>query len=258
MSKIIEQTLGLDIINRGKQMNCDIAEQQTELLRKFKDTNYFSVAITNAFTWTGHAVSNNERFFEVAIDYLNSGNLTLLDKTSDFSGRFGEEKLSEGLRSWRTIISHIQIANIQNATVQSLIKLQNNARDIADRLRKQHLISGIGLWLLYAPFKIIAVHLKNLWNDEKVNEIRMPLGSEVIRGVKKLIRERSVWTLGYDVNMITEEEDKPGLEQGMGTAEMVHNISTKIAYDKSIVCDSNLRRIIHVNSGLFLLGKNEL
>lgn len=255
ISKITEKMLGQEIISRGKQMNCDIADQQTKLIRKFKNANYFSVAVANAFTWTGHAVSNGD-FFEVAIDYLSSGNLNSLDETANFSGRFGDEKLTNGLRSWRTIISHIQVANIQKATAQNLVKLQNNAREVADRLQKQHLISGIGLWLLYAPFKIVAVHLKNLWNDEKLNEVRMPLGLEVIRGVKKLIRKKSVWTDGYDENMITEEEG--GLKEGMGTAEMIHDISTKIAYDKSIICDFNLRRIIHVNSGLFLLGKGEL
>jgi len=256
MSKIVEQTLGLDIINRGRQMNCDIADDQTELIRKFKRANYFSVAIANAFTWTGHAVPDNEKFFDVTIDYLNSGNLASLDKTADFSGRFGAEKLAEGLRSWKTIINHIQVSNIQETKVKNLVKLQSNCREIADRLQKQHLISGIGLWLLYAPFKIVAVHRKNLWDDERLNEVRMPLGLEVIRGVKKLIRKRSVWTQGYDVNMITEEEG--GLKEGMGTAEMIHDISTKIVYDKNIICDINLRRIIHVNSGLFLLGKNEL
>jgi len=255
MSKIAEQTLGLDIINRGKQMNCDIAAQQTELLRKFKTANYFSVAVANSFTWTGHAVSNSD-FFKVAIDYISSGNLNSLDETANFSGRFGDEKLANGLRSWRTIISHIQVANIQKATAQNLVKLQSNAREVADRLQKQHLISGIGLWLLYAPFKIVAVHLKNLWNDERLNEVRMPLGLEVIRGVKKLIRRKSVWTNGYDENMMTEEEG--GLKEGMGTAEMVHDISTKIAYDKNIACDFDLRRITHVNSGLFLLGKGDL
>jgi hypothetical protein len=255
MSKIAEQTLGLDIINRGKQMNCDIADQQTELVRKFKTANYFSVAVANAFTWTGHAVSNSD-FFKVAIDYISSGNLNSLDETANFSGRFGDEKLANGLRSWRTIISHIQVANIQKATAQNLVKLQSNAREVADRLQKQHLISGIGLWLLYAPFKIVAVHLKNLWNDERLNEVRMPLGLEVIRGVKKLIRRKSVWSNGYDENMMTEEEG--GLKEGMGTAEMVHDISAKIAYDKNIACNFDLRRIIHVNSGIFLLGKGDL
>lgn len=254
-NKVLEQPLGLKIITSGKQMNCDVADQQTELLQKFKNSNYFSIAVANAFTWTGHAVSNNS-FFEVAIDYLSSGNLNSLDGTADFSGRFGDEKLAEGLRSWRTIISHIQVANIQKATAQNLSKLQSNALAVADRLQKQHLISGIGLWLLYAPFKIVAVHLKNLWNDEKLNVIRMPLGLEVIRGVKKLIRKKCIWADGYDENMMTEEEG--GLKEGMGTAEMVHDISTKIVYDKSIICDPSLRRIIHVNSGLFLLGKGEL
>lgn len=255
MSKITEQILGEEIINRGRQINCDIAEQQTRLLIKFKNANYFSVAMANAFTWTGHAISN-KKFFGAALGYFNSGNLISLDKTADFSGRFGSEKLADGLRSWKTIVSHIQVANLQEITVTGLAKLQSRALEVADRLQKQHLIFGIGLWLLYAPFKIIAVHRKDLWKDERLNEVRMPLGLEVIRGIKKLFRKRSVWTQGYDVNMVDEEEG--GLKEGMGTAELVHGISRNVVYDKNIICEPSLRRIIHVNSGLFLLGKGEL
>lgn len=239
-------------------MNREVADQQTGLIQAFSEANYFSVAIANAFTWTGHAVADNKEFFEAAINYLNSGNLAALDKTSGFAGKFGAEKLADGLRSWRTILSHIQVANVQKTTARGLAKLQDHCREVADRLQKQRLIIGIGLWLLYAPFKIVAAHREDLWADGQLDEVRMPMGLEVIRGIKKLIRKGSSWTGEYDVNLITEEDWGSALEQGMATAEMVHDISGKITHDKEIDCAAALRRVVHANSGLYLLGKNQL
>ena len=77
----------------------------------------------------------------------------------------------------------------------------------------------------------------------------MPLGSEVIRGIKKLIKRKNKYLEGYDIYMFKEEEG--GLIEDKAIVELVHNISKKIASDYDT-------RVMHVNSGLYLLGKEKI
>jgi len=127
--------------------------------------------------------------------------------------------------------------------------LQEHFLEVTDQLRKQGFIYGIGPWLFCAPFKIVAAHRRELWNDPALDGVLMPVGLEVNRGVRKLIRQRTSWTKGIDENMIGEEEGD--LMEGMGTVALVQDLSKKIARS----FDS---RVIHVNSGLYLYGRGEL
>jgi len=117
------------------------------------------------------------------------------------------------------------------------------------RLVQNGSISGIGPWLFCAPFKILTCYRKSFWLDGKTDEIRMPLGLEVVRGFEKLIAKKTQYTQGIDASMFSEEEG--GLLEGMATVEIAHGITKKIAQAVG-------SRALHVNSGLYLLGRGEV
>jgi hypothetical protein len=229
-------------------MNLEIFSHQNRLFRIFHNKNYFTVAIANAFTWTGHAVEQ-DNFFKFAIDYLTTGNITSLRKAESFSGRFGPEKLSSGLQGWKSISDQLGSQDFLSCDGKRLYDIQKECLDIAKQLLDQSQISGIGPWLFCAPFKIIAAHRKDIWKSECLDEVWMPLGSEVVRGVRKLIQQGCKFTQGLYKSMLSEEEG--GLVEGMATVMLVQDMSKKIAQISST-------RVLHINSGLYLYGKGEL
>jgi len=232
----------------GEAMNLEISSDQDNLVRKFNASCYLPVAIANGFTWTGHAVRRYD-FFKFAIDYLTTGKMASLSKAKEFSGRFGPERLSSGLQGWKAIVNQLGEQDVLSCDAQRLRNIQGQCLDIAYHLFNQQKVSGVGPWLFCAPFKIVAAHRKDLWESQSLDDVLMPLGLEVNRGVRKLIQQGCTYTQGLDENMLSEEEG--GLIEGMGTVVLVQGVSKKIAL-------IGKTRVLHINSGLYLYGKGEL
>lgn len=248
LNKASEELLAKTIAKQGEKMNLEISSEQGDLLRSFNDSDYFTLAIASAFTWTGHAVKQ-DGFLKLAIDYLTTGNMSLLNKIKKFTGRFGPQSLSSGLQGWKAILNQLDEQDVLSCDAQGLHNIQAQCLNIVYRLLNQQRILGVGPWLFCAPFKIIAVHRKNLWGSEKLDDVLMPLGLEVVRGVRKLIRHGYTYAHGLDKNMLSEEEGH--LIEGMGTVALVQGLSKKIA-------QISHKRVLHINSGLYLYGKGEL
>jgi len=248
ISRASEEWLAQRLAERGEEMNTEISSDQEHLLRIFYGSDYFSVAVANAFTWTGHAVGQ-DAFYESAIDYLTRGSLTSLRRAEAFSGRFGPERLSSVLQGWKGILNQCVAENIQSRAAQGLCDFQERCLSIAHQLLSQRQISGVGPWLFCAPFKIVAAHRRDLWQSESLDDLLMPLGLEVVRGVQQLIQQRCTYTQGLDANMLSEEEG--GLLEGIGTVSLVQGMSRRIA-------QISRTRVLHINSGLYLYGRGEL
>ncbi len=242
--KSLARTLG----ERGQGMSREISAAQEDLLRDFRHSDYLAVAVAHAFTWTGHAV-RQDAFFESAIGYLVSGNLASLKKARTFSGRFGAESLSSGLQGWKAILVNFAGRDILSCDAQGLCEVQNWCLDTASQLLDRKQITGVGPWLFCAPFKIIAAHRRDLWGSQDLDDLWMPLGLEVVRGVRKLVNQGYTYTHGFDEGMFSEEEG--GFLEGMGTVALVQDICKKIA-------EAGATRVLHANSGLYLYGKGEL
>ena len=248
MNKAFEESLAKRLAERGEKMDLEISSDHDRLLRAFHDSVYFLAAIAHAFTWTGHAVGK-EVFYKFAVDYLSTGDLTSLKRTERFSGRFGPESLSAGLQGWKTIVDQSGVEDILSCDAQGLCMIQENqCLNIASELVMHRQISGVGPWLFCAPFKIVAAHRRELWQSEDLDDLWMPLGLEVVRGVHKLIQDRCTYAHGLDESMLSEEG---GLLEGMGTVALVQDMSKRIA-------QVGRTRVLHVNSGLFLYGRGEL
>ncbi|MCL0065295.1 hypothetical protein M1N79_00170 [Dehalococcoidia bacterium] len=248
INRAFEESLAKRLAEQGEEMNLEISSDQDYLIRTSNGSDYFPGAIANAFTWTGHAVSE-EAFFEFAINYLTTGKMASLSTTEAFSGRFGPERLTSALQGWKAIMNGLGEQDVLSCDAQGLYNIQQQCLDIVYRLLNQRRILGVGPWLFCAPFKIIAAHRKDLWKSESLDDILMPLGLEVVRGIRKLIQHGCTYAQGLDESMLSEEEG--GLMEGMGTVALVQGVSRKVA-------QISKTRVLHINSGLYLYGKGEL
>lgn len=238
------------LARRGEQMSVEICLDQQNLVDVYGLDNYFPLAIANALTWTGHAV-RDETFYISAIDYFTTGGSLALQRAEAFSGRFGAERLNDALCGWRISLDKINRAleAVYSCSAEELHIMQQNCLSTISQLVDQRQVYGIGPWLFCAPFKIIAAHRRDLWESEGLDKIWMPLGMEVVRAVRGLIRSGYTYFRGLDLGMLIEEEG--GLKEGLGTVLLVQEASRKIAKIART-------RVLHINSGLYLDGRGEL
>jgi len=237
-----------NMAEKGEKMNLQISHDHDQLLSTFQDIDSFDVSVAHAFAWTGHAVGK-PGYFEAAVDYLTTGRLESLDGAKVYSERFGPQSLASGLIGWKAISEQLDRHDFLSCDAQELSNIQQKCLGIAKRLIDQKLLSGIGSWLFCAPFKIVAIQRKDLWQNESLDKVLMPLGLEVNQGINKLFQKNHSYIQDYDSNMISEAEG--GLIDDMGIVELVHGISNGIARDAE-------SRILHINSGLYKYGKGEL
>jgi len=238
------------LASRGEEMSLEISFNQEELIQTYGTDNYFAISVANALTWTGHA-AGRDPFFEAAVDYISTGNLISLNRARVFSGRFGDDRLSEALQGWKVCLDRTgtTIESICSCDAKKLHVIQESCLSVISQLIDQGQIKGIGPWLFCAPFKIVAAHRRDLWRSESLDEVWMPLGLEVVRGVRNLIRDRYTYFRGLHMDMLSEDEG--GLKEGLGTVLLVQDACKKIA-------QATNTRVLHINSGLYLYGRGEL
>lgn len=237
-----------DLVEKGKLMDEDISYEIRTLHKKYPQHPLFNTAIIFSLIWSGHAVEAPQ-YVSNGIRYLKTGKEIYLEKAVEKSGRFGEEKLLQTLVGWKVILDNFDVTNFDKIKAKDLAVMQHKIWNITLRLSNENKIRGIGNWILFAPFKILIAYRSRLWENKDIDKIKMPLGLEVVRGIKKLIKRNSKYTEGFDSYMLQEEEG--GLVEGRAIVELVHDTCCKIAKDY----DS---RVIHINSGLFLLGRGDL
>ncbi|OGU73052.1 MAG: hypothetical protein A2V93_07270 [Ignavibacteria bacterium RBG_16_34_14] len=256
LKKFVESSTTIEVddpiistmVEKGKEMDEYISENIHWLQDKYSSSTLFHNAIIFPLTWTGHAV-DSPPYHSAAIQYLKRGKKEHLEKAISKYGRYGEEKLHQILISWKTILEHFDDYDFEKLKEDKFVLIQDELWKLTYKLIQENKIRGIGNWILFAPFKIILAYRYRLWKNKETDKIKMPLGLEVIRGIRKLIKRKSKYVEGYDTYMFMEEEG--GLVEGKAIIELVHSISKKIAGDYDT-------RVIHVNSGLYQLGKGEI
>lgn len=232
----------------GLAANEETHLNQVDIISQFPKADYFNLVVATALTWTGHAVDRKGYHLQ-AIEYLETGSSAALNKVQKFSGRLGKDHLAASLQGWREIILQAKIPDLTQCSAAKLKRFQDRCLLVAENLKKEETLHGVGPWLFCAPFKIIVAHQRSLWDDPKINDILMPLGLEVIRGMKLLIKNHSAFVDGVDTSMITEQEGS--LFDGLGTVSIVQSVCIEIATHSNSL-------VTHINSGLILYAKNEL
>jgi hypothetical protein len=233
----------------GNVLDFEIGRTTKQLVNTFHEDNLFLIAIAQSLTWTGHAI-DKEDYFKNTLNFLNTGAQDVLSDIAISAGRYGQEKLQATLYNWRELLAKLKLPpDLSKSSMEEIILFQDAAYKIACMERRKERIMGIGAWLFCAPFKIILNFRDELWKNDRIDEVLMPLGLEVVRGVKKLIKQR------YSYSRFIEEGDLSETEgdiiEGLATIHIVQHLSKEIAKDsKSIV--------LHINSGLWELGAGNL
>jgi hypothetical protein len=215
-----------------------------KLITSYPKIPLFTLAIVESLIWARYA-KDRKHFFDLAINYLIRGDEQIFNKINDFAWRFGPEKLKAVLESWKILINRLEISKILHLfSSKQLFTFQQNALNEAANLYKIKKIPQIGAWIFCGPFKIISAYRKDLWNGLDLDEIWMPLGFQVVRGLRFLKQK------GYDIPIELLKEEEPGLLEGMGTVMIAQNLQKHFAKLAKT-------RLLHINSGLFQLGEEK-
>lgn len=245
-----EEKISKLLASCGESMSLEIREGINKLVKDFPSVDIFAISIVEAYIWSMHAI-NDPAYYKEGIKFLTGNAAGNIEGVIKFSRRYGEESFGKSIQSWKLIYDSLKdkIEMIRNCTANELKAFQDHCFNIAEKMARKKQIAHLGAWTFCAPFKIFVIYRKELWSDSSIDQVWMPLGLEVNRGVKKLIRKKYTFVSDLDEGMLSEEEG--GLLEGIGTLLQVQDVSMRIA---KLACS----RIFHINSGFFKLGTGEL
>jgi hypothetical protein len=159
--------------------------------------------------------------------------------------------LDKTLISYRNYYENVRDAMVDFSTcdIHALKRLQHKLLSRLDSLRISRKVTGIGPWLFTGPFKIILGDQERLWNQDGINAIVLPTGLEVDRGINRLIKERYSFMKDFDSHWLLE--DSNSLLDSYATYSMAHTFIANIGHITNTPA-------IHINSALYLYGKDEI
>lgn len=239
-----ELALAETLANDGLEFDLELSDNLCDLISKYPATPFLGLATANALTWTGHARDMDE-YYSGALDYLTTGSEDSLNSAVQYFGRLGEDRLSDALKGWKLLLTHVDNDHMLTGNAAIISKTQNKLLRHAKKYKSNSELRGIGPWLFCAPFKILLINRKDLWDQREADDIFMPLGLEVNRGIRKLIRKKYRCTEDISEAMFTDDEGD--LFEGMGTISLVQKMSRNLS-------DAVSSRVLHINSGLYLHG----
>jgi len=237
-----EQETALMLAQAGELMSEKIHSRMQRLINLHPKIPLFTLSISESLLWARYA-KDTKQFLKLSLNYLTKGDEKIFEEIGDLAWRFGPEKLETVFRSWKILLSELEISKLLHLfSSKQLLIFQQEALNKALTLSKIGRLPQIGAWIFCGPFKILAAYRKEIWDDFELDEILMPLGFQVIRGF------RFLKTIGYNIRVGLLNEEEPSLITGMGTVYIAQNFQKRFA---------NLvqSRILHINSGLFKLGE---
>lgn len=238
-----------DLANKGLEFSEELRDDNRFYFRNL-DNSYFAIASAIGLTWTRHARFEDE-FIRYASDFID-GNVALDTNMSiRYSYRFGPEQLDNTLINFQQYYARIKpmIPNFNTCDIHDLSRLQQTLLSKLDNLRINKTIKGIGPWLFTGPFKIILSDQDRFWTQEGINAIILPTGIEVDRGINRLVRAGYSFMRDFDLNWL--EQNTNSLLESYATYNLVHTFVTNIGKITNTPA-------IHINSALFLYGKDEI
>lgn len=218
--------------------------------RLTSEYSYFSIALAISLTWTKHA-QYTAPFIEYAAGFID-GKLPKNEEIISVSVyRFGYETLETALTSYRMFLNRVKtiLPDFSNCALDEITRLQHTLLRRLNTLRENREVFGIGCWLFLGPFKIILGHQERLWESANVNDIVLATGFEVEKGLHKLGHERFTFMNDFDVNWL--DQGPNGLLESYGTCMILHE-------RMKIIAEIANTPAIHINSALYLYGKNEI
>lgn len=237
-----EQKVALILAREGELTNEKIHFRTEELINLYPKISFFILSVSESLIWAKYA-KDIKRFFKLSIEYLAKEDKTLFEEIENLAWRFGPAKLATVLKSWKILLNELEISKFSHLfSLKQLLFFQQEALNKALIFSKRGQIPQIGAWIFCGPFKILAAYKKDIWSEFDLDEISMPLGFQVIRGLQFLKK------IGCNISIELLEEEEPSLHTGMGTVYIAQDFQKRLAkLAKS--------RVLHINSGLFKLGE---
>lgn len=119
---------------------------------------------------------------------------------------------------------------------------QERSLRVAESLKKDGELRGVGLWLFPAPFKIMAVAHKETWSDASLDAVVMPTGTQV---------ERALWKLHADGVI---KIDKKILAGSTGTFADEYTNLWALQLPQKQLATAGGSSLLHINGALHELG----
>lgn len=243
LKPITKQKVALLLADEGKPFNEDIAERVEGYLQDYPNASLFVISIIESFIWAEY-VKRHKTTFDLAVGYFTNNDNAILNELDKILWRYEESHFTPLLKSWKLILEKANLKKLPDKfNAHNLYEFQRYVhQQVVSPLYHSKQIQRISAWTFLAPFKIMAAYRIDLWKDNKLDDVLMPLGSQVIKGLQ-LLHKQGVPIQSYE--FIYEEER--GLETDMGTTTMVQD------FEKTLASSAD-SRVLHINSGLFLLG----
>lgn len=227
----------------GEAENKEIAKRVKKTVEENPHYLLFYVSLAESFYWAGYS-KRKSALFKLCYEYFENDKENIFANLGDLAGRLGEYDFEKLLRSWKTVIETIGKDKLpkDDFSAEGLVDLQRNYMTwVSHRLYRKKELKHFGAWTFLAPFKIMAVYRTDLWDKESLDDLTMPLGFQVVKGMKWLKAQ------GMDI------EDKMLVSEEGGFIESIATSTLALGFQKLLAKTADTRTI-HINTGLHLLG----
>lgn len=147
-----------------------------------------------------------------------------LDKASEYTVK-GESQVRDVLSAWKKLLKQSGLSLISGKfTLDELVQFQKSLLDEYSRLKVSNRLTHIGPWFLLAPFKILLLMRKDLWNEEKLDQVVMPAGLQVDKAIK-LLKSKGVKEVAGHKSSLDDKDSNVSLEN----AQITHRAQEKLA-----------------------------
>lgn len=229
------------LADQGQEINSGFGRTLSVLLGTFQNNHLFHISVVHSLTWSGYATENPE-YYKNALFFLSNGDTNSLMKCSDYAGKTGGAKLLEALNSWNFLLSQCRELPLKTSALTQLKSSQNHLLAMFTSFSKAGQIKGIGAWGILAPFKVLLTYRNDLWAEEELDQILLPLGSQVEAGLKKLKK--------VAFNLVSDFDQKP-LDGDLASVQRAQEFQTKLAKLTN-------SKALHINTGLHRYGSDGL
>lgn len=228
----------------GKVLDNELAATLNKIFLGFiGSSSKWNFSIAETLSWSDYAIPSPD-YYSVLMDYLQGNVEESSVRWQDFAGRFGSDKLREVARRFLALQEYVPTGLVDGtASAADLYNFQQKGMNKSLDLAKKGMLHGFGPWLFCGPYKIFSLLQRNLWGESRLQDVYMPLGSRVVRGLNLLSKNK---VSNIDASLLRPEE--PGLsDSGFGTVFMAHSFQKRLA-------DLSGSLVLHINSGLHVLG----
>jgi hypothetical protein len=219
------------------------------------DAPIVAVYLAESLRWTRHATRDESKtvnYIAAASSYIAGNDEDALAQAEQAFWRFGRESLSDCLLAMRRFYELIGLEALPTEPSE-LVALQERLLEDTDAEKRQGGLKWFGPWLFLGVFKIhLTCHQEPL-DDPRINDLIMPLGSQAVRGLEQLARDKIIPRSEipkpdrrdrYDG--ATSAED---FARGIADAHLCMDVQRRLASSAS----SSVPRI---NNGLYMLGEH--